>query len=90
VPRIDCTAFHVNYILGAVALLIISLVMLRSTIFSNVTAYTGILANVIAFGLYVPTIGILLSLISVVLLEIWYILIARRLFQLGGVSQERR
>jgi hypothetical protein len=77
------TAFHVNYILGAVALLMISVVMLRSTIFSKVTAYTGILANVIAFGLYVPTIGILLSIVSVVFLEIWYILIARRLFHLG-------
>ncbi len=78
------TAFHVNYVFGAVALLTISVVMLRSTIFSKVTAYMGILANVIAFGLYVPTIGIVLSIISVVFLEIWYILIARRLFQLGS------
>ena len=77
------TAFHVNYILGAVAPLIISVVMLRSGIFSKVTAYMGILANVVAFGLYVPMIGILLSLISVVFLEIWYILIAQRLFHLG-------
>ncbi len=77
------TAFHVHYVLGSVALLIISVVMLRSNIFSKVTAYVGILANVLVFGLYVPTIGIFLSIISVVFLAIWFILIARRLFQLG-------
>lgn len=77
------TAFDVYYILGSVSALMISVVMLRSNIFSRVAAYAGILANVIALGLFVPTIGIYLSLGSVVLLEVWYILIARRLFQLG-------
>lgn len=83
------TAFHMSYIIGSVAIIIISAVMLRSNIFSKVTAYAGILAGVIGFGLYVPTIGIFISLFSVVGLWIWYILIARRLFQLGqGVSKE--
>jgi hypothetical protein len=83
------TAFHMNYVLGSLALLIISVVMLRSNIFSKVTAYVGILANVLVFGLYVPTIGISLSIISVVFLEIWWILIARRLFQLGSASRKK-
>ncbi len=49
---------------------------------------TGILAGVIGFGLYVPTIGIYISIFSVVFMAIWYILIARSLFQLGqGVSK---
>ncbi len=39
------TAFDVSYVLGSVAPLIISVVMLRSNIFSNVTAYVGILAS---------------------------------------------
>ncbi len=76
-----------SYVLGAVAGLIISAVMLRSNIFSKVTAYVGILMNVM---MLVPptvgTIGLLLSLISLVPLAIWYILIARRLFQLVQVS----
>jgi hypothetical protein len=80
------TAFHVNYILGGIALLIISIVMLRSTVFSKATAYVGILANIIAFGLYVPTIGIFVSIFSVVFLWIWYILISRRLLQLGRLE----
>ena len=77
------TAFHVSYVIGAVALLIISAVMLRSNIFSKTTAYVGIVANVLVFGLYVPAIGIYLSIISVVILALWWILIARRLFRLG-------
>jgi hypothetical protein len=62
--------------------------MLRSTIFSKATAYTGALANAVAFGFYVPTIGTLLWLISVVFVEIWHILIAQRLSIWRGASQE--
>jgi hypothetical protein len=83
------TAFHINYVFGALALLTISVVMLRSKVFSKVTAYVGVLANVLVFGLYVPTIGITLSILSVVFLLIWYILIARRLFQLGSASRKK-
>jgi len=84
------TAFDVSYVLEGVALLIIAVVMLRSTLFSNATAYVGILMGVV---MLVPptvgTIGLLFSLGSLVPLEIWLILIARRLFQLGsGGSRE--
>jgi hypothetical protein len=83
------TAFYVSYVLVSVAPLIISVVMLRSTLFGKVTAYVGIVANVIGLGFFVPAIGVFLSLISVVGLQIWYILIARRLFMLAqGVSNE--
>lgn len=83
------TAFHVSYNLANINLLIISAVMLRSRIFSKTTAYMGILAGVIGFGLYVPTIGIFLSVLSVLFFAIWNILIARRLFQLGrNLSKE--
>ncbi len=76
------TAFKVSYVLGSIAPVIISVVMLRSHIFSKTTAVMGILANVIAIGLFVPRIGAFLSLFSLVFLAIWFILIARRLFQL--------
>src|SRR6266699_457817 len=84
------TAFDVSYVLLAVAPLIISVVMLRSTTFGKVTAAVGIVANVLAVGFFVPAIGVFLSLVSVVSLLIWYILIARRLFQLGqgGLNEE--
>ena len=76
--------YFVSYILMSTAGLIISAVMLRSNdIFSKVTAYVGILASVLGLGLFVPTIGLLLSLISVTPTLMWYILIARRLFRLS-------
>lgn len=84
------TAFDVSYILGGVALLLISVVMLRSTIFSKATAYAGIVLSVM---MLVPptvgTIGLVLSLVSLVPLIIWLIMIARRLLQLeASVSKE--
>jgi hypothetical protein len=58
-------------------------------IFSRVAAYALILGDVIGLSLYVPTIGIFLSVISIPVLWIWYVLIGRRLIQLGsGVSEE--
>ena len=66
--------------------------MLRSNTFGKVTAYVGIVANVLALGFFVPVIGIFLLLISVVGLLIWYILIARRLFMIaqGELNEEAR
>ncbi len=85
------SAFQASYLLGSIASIIISVVMLQdpNRVFGKSTAYLGILANVIALGLYVPKIGVYISIFSVVFLWIWYILIARRLFQLGhGVLRE--
>jgi len=78
------TAFNISYILGAIALLTVSIAMLRSHVFSKATAYVGIVASIMMF---VPptagTVGLYLSLISLIPTIIWLILIARRLFQLG-------
>ncbi len=79
------TPFDVGYVLESVALLIIASVMLQSTIFSKKTAYVGILMSVMSLVQpTVGTIGLFFALGSLVLLEIWDILISRRLFQLGG------
>jgi hypothetical protein len=77
------TAFNVHYVLGPASLLISSFLMLRSDIFGNKAAYVGIVTNIVVFGLYVPQIGVYISLLSVVGYLIWYILIARRLLQLN-------
>jgi hypothetical protein len=83
VVRQTGTAYHAHYVLGSLGLLVLSVLMLRSDVFGKATATTGILANAIVFGLYVPVIGVYLSLFSVVFYLAWYILIARRLFQLA-------
>jgi hypothetical protein len=83
------TSFQVGYLLSSVAGIVIPAVMLRGTIFSKPIAVLGILANAIGLGLYLPSIGIFLALFSVLFLELWYILLGRRLLQLGqGASNE--
>lgn len=80
------TAFDMFFILSGVANLIIAAVMLRSCVFSKMTAYVGLLIGVI---LLVPgsastgTIGVLLSTFVILPSMIWHILIARRLFLLA-------
>ncbi len=77
------TAFDLSYVLGGIVILIFSVVMLRSSIFSKATAYVGIVMGVLM--LVPPTagsIGLLLSLTSLIPTLIWLIPIARRFFQL--------
>jgi hypothetical protein len=87
------TAFQAAYILGSFAGIAVGAVMLRSAVFSNVTGWMAILGNAVGLGLYVPVVGVYISVFSVLFLEIWYILISRRLLQLGrrpsGVDPSR-
>ncbi|HET7271180.1 MAG TPA: DUF4386 family protein [Rubrobacter sp.] len=82
------TAFHVSYNIFSIYFLIVSLVMLRSNAFGRVTSSMGILAAALNWGLYVPGIGLYLSILSIVPLATWNALIARRLFQLGRASRK--
>jgi hypothetical protein len=77
------TAFHTAYILGSVAGVLFGVVMLRSRAFSRPTGWLAIVANAVALGLYVPRVGVLIAVVSVLFLEVWYVLIARRLHQFG-------
>ena len=80
------TAFQVSYILGSINGLILAMIMLRSNVFSNATAYARITSSVLDFGIFVPAIGLYLSLFSVLSLLIWNILVALRLLKLGRES----
>jgi len=82
------TAFDVSYILVSVAPLIISVVMLWSDVFSKATAYVGIVAKVFGLAYFVSEMGPFLAIVDVVGLVIWFILIGRRLFQLGHRSSK--
>lgn len=76
-------AFQAHYVLGSASLLISSFLMLRSHMYSRATAYVGLVSNVVVFGLYVPEVGVYISMLSVVGYLVWYILIARKWLQLG-------
>lgn len=88
------TAFQESYVIVSVALLIISIVMLRGAVFTKATAYVGILANASAIGTVlvgqfalVPS--AILAFISVVLLALWFFFIGRRLLRLGRLESRR-
>ncbi len=86
--RWEGTAFSASYVLGAVALLVVSVVMLRSGHFGRVAAYAGILAG--GAGLVPPTagaIGVGLSLVSLAPLAVWLALTARGLFRVAHAER---
>jgi hypothetical protein len=81
---------YVSFLLVSVAGLIISGVMLRSSLFSKTTAYTGILANGLGLGYYpalafAPALVFLPLSLSALFLLAWYIGIGRRLWRLASV-----
>lgn len=86
--------FNMGFLFLSVAGLIVSSVMLRSNIFSKLTAYMGILAFAISLADYfrivflpwVVILTLIIALASALLLIIWLILVGRRLLQLGQVT----
>jgi len=85
------TAFLVYYVLNAIALLILAVVMFRSTFFSRGTAITGLISGVL---MTIPstagTIGLIFSLASLVPWAVFLVLIARTFFHANrkGVEVE--
>jgi hypothetical protein len=44
----------------------------------------GIVASLIGFGVYVPRVGVYISLVSVVGMQVWYVMIALTLLRLSN------
>ena len=78
------TAYVISYMLSAIAVLLISVVMLRSTIFSKGTAVVGLIMGIMGF---IPasfgTVGLILAFGSLLPTVIWLFLVGRRLLQLS-------
>jgi hypothetical protein len=86
--------FNVGLLLVSVAGLIVSSVMLRATSFRRMTAYLGILAFGLSLADYLRQaftssviISLLLILSGALLLVIWFVLVGRRLWQLGHLGE---
>ena len=75
--------WFMSNLLGALSLLVSSLLMLRSSAYSKATAIVGIVTNVAAAGFFIPVIGTFLLFLSLPGYLIWYIQLARRFLQLG-------
>ena len=79
------TAYDVSYVLGGIAALLVAAVMLRSHVFGRVTAYVGLVLGVLMLvPATVGTIGLYMSLISLVPTVIWLALLAWRFFQFAA------
>lgn len=83
------TPYQVGYVLGSIDMILISIVMLRSKIFGKFAAYMGIVSGAVGFGVYVPKVGVFISILSVVGMQIWYVMIALTLLRLckGRLNQ---
>jgi hypothetical protein len=78
------TPYQVGYVVGSIDMLLIGWVMLRSQIFSKATGYVGIVAAVVSFGIYVPKLGVYISILSVVGMQVWYVMFALTLLRLSN------
>ncbi len=82
------TGIYLSFLLVTLAGLIISSVMLRSVIFSRLTAYLGILSHVLLLGYFVtlifaPSLIAIPHATAATPLVLWELLIGRKLFQLA-------
>ncbi len=82
------TGFYAGYVLTSIGGILIAVAMVRARRFARFEAWALIVANIVGLGLFVPGIGVGISLISVLILEVWYVAIARRLFGFGRAGQE--
>ncbi|WIG58204.1 MAG: hypothetical protein OJF49_000949 [Ktedonobacterales bacterium] len=80
------SAYDVSYVLGGVAILLFAVVMLRSNVFGKATAYVGLVLGVLMLvpATVAGTVGIVISLASLLPTVIWCILVARRFFALSS------
>lgn len=82
----DGVGWFLNTLLGGLSLLVSSILMLHSDMYSKAIAYVGIVSNIAVCSFFIPVVGIFLLFLSVIGYAIWYFLLARRFFQLGKPS----
>lgn len=83
------SSFVVGYVLASPAGISIGFAMLRSAAFPRIAAWASIVANALGFGLLLPGIGVLLSVVSVLILIAWCALVGWRLLRLPASEEGR-
>jgi len=76
------TAFQISYLLGSITGFLVGAAMLRGSVFSKATAYLRIGSGIFDFGIFIPGIGLYISILSVLLLLVFHILVGLRLLRL--------
>ena len=83
-------AFYTSFCILSSALLVTAVVMLRSSGLSGKVAYVGIIANVAGLAEFLPASLVFVmavGLVNAIGLGIWFILVGRRLWQMGHAGQ---
>jgi hypothetical protein len=81
------SSFVVGYVLASLAGILVGFAMLRSTRFPPFAGWAAIVANVLGLGLFLPGIGVLLSIASVLILIAWYAAVGWRLIRLPALEE---
>lgn len=76
------TSFTAGYVLASLAGVLAGVAMLRSRVFPALAGWAVLIANVLGFALFIPTIGVVLSIVSVVVLVAWYLAVGWTLLRL--------
>ena len=83
------TAFDVYYVLNGIMLLILAVVMLRTTVFNKVTASFALASGVLmSIPSTAGTIGLVFSLLSLIPWGVFSVLAALRLLKLSSSAEE--
>jgi hypothetical protein len=83
------TSFVVGYVLSAVGGIVLGAALVRAGTLGRATGWLLVVANVVGLGIFLPGVGIAVSLFSVVLLWVWYLRIGWSLVQMVRRVQPR-
>jgi hypothetical protein len=67
------TSFVFGYVLSAVGGIVLGAALLRAGTLGRATGWLLVVANVLGLGIFLPGVGIAISLFSVVVLWVWYL-----------------
>ena len=76
------TSFVFGYVLSAVGGILLGAALVRTGALGLATGWLLVVANVIGLGIFLPGVGIAVSLVSVLLLWVWYVRIGWSLVQM--------
>jgi hypothetical protein len=83
------TSFVFGYVLSAVGGILLGAGLVRAGVLGRATGWLLVLANVVGLGIFLPGVGIAVSLFSVVLLWVWYLRIGWSLVRMVRHAEPR-
>ena len=83
------TSFVFGYVLSAVGGILLGAALVRGGVLGRTTGWLLVVANVVGLGIFLPDVGIAISLVSVLLLWIWYVRIGWSLVRIVRRAEPR-